>query len=460
MKRLFNSIFLGILTLVISAEEEPPGFAPLRFDEEAAAYEPWANSSTPWYRIRYIPLGPESQSFLSIGGEIRQRYDYFVNPDFGGAPFDHSDAWLHRYTLHFDYSWSPRVRAFLQFYGSFADDREGGPSPVDENGAEVQNAFVDFYLGKESPRNIMLRAGRQELNYGSGRLIDAREGPNVRRTFNAGLVRFENDCWRVDAFYAVPLSPETGNFNDDADPDEESWGLYTTKQAPSLGGSFDYYYIGYKNRDANYLGTIGEELRHSVGVRYAGESAGWDWNLESLYQFGEFADLDIQAWTVASRFGHTFDGIPWNPRLGLSTNIASGDSNPGDGQLGTFNAIFPRGNYFSEAAILGPRNFFNVHPSIAMHPTDQLSLTLDSNFFWRLEETDGVYGPPGQLIRGPGGSDEHFVTQTVSFNATYQFSRELSMGFIYTHLFTGDFLEATGPSEDIDFFEFTITCKF
>ncbi|MEM6916737.1 MAG: alginate export family protein, partial [Verrucomicrobiota bacterium] len=113
-----------------------------------------------------------------------------------------------------------------------------------------------------------------------------------------------------------------------------------------------------------------------------------------------------------------------------------------------------------EAAILGPRNFFNFHPSVAFEVTDNVSLVLDTNFFWRLETGDGVYGPPGNLIRGPGGSDERFVGQTVSANLAVQVTREVSVGLVYTHFFTGDFLEETGPSADVDFVELTVTLRF
>lgn len=62
------------------------------------------------------------------------------------------------------------------------------------------------------------------------------------------------------------------------------------------------------------------------------------------------------SWTLASQTGFTFASLPWQPRIALSTNIASGDTDPDDADLGTFNPLYPRGNYFSEDAVLGPRN--------------------------------------------------------------------------------------------------------
>src|SRR3546814_10790221 len=55
----------------------------------------------------------------------------------------------------------------------------------------------------------------------------------------------------------------------------------------------------------------------------------------------------------------------------------------------SFNPLFPRGNYFSEAAVLGPRNFFNVHPFMTVNPARDWSVTADLNLFWRLETEEG-----------------------------------------------------------------------
>ncbi|MGH8727269.1 MAG: alginate export family protein [Burkholderiales bacterium] len=71
---------------------------------------------------------------------------------------------------------------------------------------------------------------------------------------------------------------------------------------------------------------------------------------ELVGQFGDFGDADIRAWTVASAFGFTFGDLPLKPRLGLHADIASGDDDPNDGTLRTFNAMLPKLNYLTEPA--------------------------------------------------------------------------------------------------------------
>jgi hypothetical protein len=155
--------------------------------------------------------------------------------------------------------------------------------------------------------------------------------------------------------------------------------------------------------------------------------------LEAVLQWGSFGSGDILAWTVASDTGYTWRQAPWTPRLGLSTNVASGDRNPDNRNLQTFNPLFPRGNYFSELSLLGPRNFYNVHPFVTVRPRDDLALIADFDFFWRLETEDGIYSPSGQLLRAASGSDARHVGNELSLNAAWQINPHLSVTAIYSH---------------------------
>ena len=47
---------------------------------------------------------------------------------------------------------------------------------------------------------IKFRAGRQEMEYGSGRIIDVREGPNVRLSFDGFKVKTGIGSWQIDCF--------------------------------------------------------------------------------------------------------------------------------------------------------------------------------------------------------------------------------------------------------------------
>ena len=53
--------------------------------------------------------------------------------------------------------------------------------------------------------HLTLRAGRQEMSYGSERLISVREGLNNRRAFDAIRLLYRENSVSVDAFISRPV---------------------------------------------------------------------------------------------------------------------------------------------------------------------------------------------------------------------------------------------------------------
>jgi len=79
--------------------------------------------------------------------------------------------------------------------------------------------------------------------------------------------------------------------------------------------------------------------------------------------------------------------------------------------LGTFNALFPKGNYFGVLATTGPGpiNFVDIHPHAEATLPKNVSLSFDWIFLWRKSVEDGVYAVPGFLIRAADGSRPRYV---------------------------------------------------
>jgi hypothetical protein len=442
-----------------SSQEERPAYENLRYEED------WSVLRDPQLRtdfldpVKYVPLTEDGEVLLSVGGEVRERYEYTGDPAWGDDPQDPNGVFLQRYILHGDLHLGPRFRFFSQLYSALEGGRAGPPNPIDENELDLQQAFVDGAIPWGLPTT--LRLGRQELRYGSARLVDVREGPNVRRKFDGGRVLLlPSEAWRVDVFAVRPSEIEPGIFDDGTDDSQALWGAYAVGTRVLLPTALDLYYLGYRNNNADFDQGAAREKRHTVGARVWGQRSGWDWNWELIYQWGDFGTGDIDAWSLATDTGYTWQEASWTPRLALSANIASGDRDPTDADLQTFNPLFPRGNYFSELALLGPRNFYNLHTFLSFLPTPRLEVTTDVDFFWRLETTDGIYRPSGALLRSGAGTDARYVGTEVSLNATFQVNPHISATAIYAHFFPGRYVEETGPSEDIDFFELTLRFLF
>ena len=130
---------------------------------------------------------------------------------------------------------------------------------------------------------------------------------------------------------------------------------------------------------------------------------GWDWNGEGVIQFGTFGSESILAWTASLDSGYTFDA-PWKPRLGVKLDVASGNSHPGDGRLGTFDALYFKSGYFNDASLLRPENIMDIHPTLTVNPTSKITIDGGVDVFRRYSRNDGVYsvGGPVEIPAIPG----------------------------------------------------------
>ena len=115
---------------------------------------------------------------------------------------------------------------------------------------------------------LTARLGRQEFEYGSGRLIDVRDGENLRLSFDASRLLLHKGDWEVDGWWGKPVLNGPGVFDDIPDPARSFWGLYAVGPLPLLPkGHVDLYYLGFENKDAVYVQGAGYELRSTLGTR-------------------------------------------------------------------------------------------------------------------------------------------------------------------------------------------------
>jgi hypothetical protein len=412
--------------------------------------------------LKYIPLGEREGWYVSIGGEARPFYERYRNEDWGGEPQDLSGYLLQRFLLHADFHFGERVRFFGQLQSGIAMGRRGGARPSDEDKLDVLQAFVDVKWNLKQERSLTLRAGRQELNYGSERLISIREGTNVRRAFDGAKLMLHAARWRVDGFVVKPVENDPGFFDDAPVSAQTFWGVYGVRPLPRLlpVGNLDLYYLGLDRRNARYDQGSARETRHTIGTRLSGERRDWDYNAELIYQFGSFGRGAIRAGGIGVDAGYRLRGVRFSPRLGFKANVTSGDRDPNDSRLGTFHPLFPRGSYFGRLASVGPLNHRDVNPTLDLTLPRGVSLTANWVFYWRQSLLDGVYSVPGNLLRTGQLSSARFIGHQPGVEINWQADRHTTFGLSYGRFLTGRFLRETPPGEDTTFFAAWMTYRF
>jgi hypothetical protein len=395
-------------------------------------------------------------SSIAAGGEVRQEYEWFDNEEWGAEVPDSSGYWLQRYMLYADAPLSRRVRLYGQLKSGIEVGRAGGPRGSDVDRLDLNQAFVDVSFGP-----VTVRAGRQELVFGTQRLISGRDGPNVRQAFDGGTVVLQRGRWRTDGFASRYVSTETGVFDDSPDTGRSLWGVYAVRSlAQDEGKGVDLYYLGYRREAATFDQEQGREIRHSWGARLWQTSGAVDYNFEAIVQTGHLDDTTIRAWGIASDTGRRIETAPGRPRLALRANITSGDQDRDDDRLGTFNPLFPRGGYFGLIASAGPSNEMDLHPLVMVNPRDGLTITTGWLFFWRHRIDDGIYATSGSLLRSAAGTRSRFVGHSPGVEVLWQVTQQLSV-LGNASLFTaGPFIRESGPAETISFLAVWMRFRF
>jgi hypothetical protein len=446
------------LTSTTEGSAVPPSYKVLRFDESYLYLSDASKRTDLFDPIKYIPLRTGDPSwYLTIGGEVRERFESIHNPDFGiEAPND--SYWLQRLTLLGDLHLGERVRFFVEgISGLIEGERPPAPPPQDDP-IELQFAFVDLVPYLNGDEQLTLRGGRFGMSLGSGRLVATRAAPNIPFKFDGFEAFYRRPSWEFTAFVTRPAKERPHQF-DSTDDSIAFWGLYATHwfDAPHKLGA-DLYYFGIEREPGRYASGTAHEHRHSFGLRLFGEKDQWDWNGEAVVQAGRFGHDSILAWTASLDAGYTWDTM-WKPRAGLKVDVASGDQDPNDGQQGTFDALFFKSGYFNDASLLRPANLIDVHPNIVASLTRSLSVNSGVDVFWRYSQEDAIYSPPGFVSLPALKNRSAYVGTALDVNVQWQVQRHVTVLASYVHFFTESYVRAAGGG-DVNYFSTTVSFLF
>ena len=456
---------IGILALTTAAaawgQTAPPAYTVVRWNEDYSYLKDSGKRSDPFDAIKYIPLGPDD-FYLSVGGQVRERYEYFNNNNFDAGPQDEDGYFLHRILLHTDFHLGPNVRVFAQGKSALIDDRTGGPRPTDADEVDVQQLFADFKvpLPTGEKDSSTFRVGRQDLIYGAQRFISPLDWTNNRRTFEGFKLSNVIGPNTLDLFYVRPVLIEKEELNR-GDDDTGFWGVYDTISLPDLiakasASRLEGYFLGL-NKQKNTTTPVDSDT-YTIGGRFFTNSRPWDLDVEGDYQFGQSGSGSIDAYSLAIEGGYTCIHTECTPRAYIGFDIASGDHDPNNPDKQTFNQLFPLGHaYFGYIDAVGRQNIIDLHPGLEAtllkdkSLAKKVTLRADYHFFWRQSDDDALYNASGAVQRADNGSDASEVGQELDLLLNWQIERHTLIYVGYSHFFAGQFISDTGPSRDIDF---------
>lgn len=401
--------------------------------------------------------------------EEKLRYEFRENNfDFNSANDALTDdGWLLEHTrLGLMLKPTPWFKFYVQGQDAreFDSDRPNVPGALGSEGDDTFD-FRQLYFEFGQQKGFSLKLGRQLLSYGDERLIGPLEWNNLSRSWDAAKIRYESEKWWLDAFAGslVVIGDDELNRSDLFDNDglgrnQVLSGLYFSTTA--LDFQTTDFYAFYLHEEF----AAGDSDFVTLGTRWKstpGKFGPWDYNTELVVQTGDVKGKDLASFAGHAEVGYTFDA-PWKPRLALDYAYGSGDGNATDGEVNTFQNLYPTNHlYYGYMDVFSWQNMHDLSASFKVSPCKTVTARLDYHMFWLADTNDAWYRANGvTAVRPISPAADGFAGSELDLTVTYAPKKWLSFMVGYSHFFAGDYLSDTGASSDADFAYAQMTIKF
>ena len=408
--------------------------------------------------LKWISFG--KHIYLTLGGEYRARLEHFTNRNY---TTEDDTFYSQRLSIHASLKLGAKIRFFGEAYHGYVSN---GNQLLESDKLDLHQAFLEWNIVQKNNTLVSFRAGRQEIGYGTSRLIGIREGPNMRRSFDMARLILQRGKAFLNLLYGRETNINFYAFDNASNIFEAQgnspiiWGGYWQRPLPSGIRSIDIYYFGFKSNLAQFNDVLGKELRHSLGARSYGKIRRFSYNTEFIYQFGTLNNARIAAFNLETDWKFLLTNKGWKPTLGIKLDWSSGDKNVGDNKIQTFNPMFVNPATYSLAAVNTPANITSFHPSITLTPTNALIVLLDYALFYRTKIADGVYMPPRFLVRPANGNTEKHIGDVLGMQIRYLFHRNITFDIRSSYFIPGRFLKTSGATESTFYVAPTLSLKF
>lgn len=414
---------------------------------------------------------PMKMGKLTVDVQEKMRYEVRDNNfDFNGAVNGPQDAaWLlQRFRLGLGYDLNPWIKLYVQGQ----DVREIGGSrarQIGVNGAEgddvfdVLKAYVQIGNLKKGFSSVL---GRQFLSYGDQRLLGPLEWANQARTFDAFKFRYTASKWSFDLFTASPVNFANNKWNKSDFIDQGDHrnafmsGAYLSTLFVPFNTTTDFYV--FHNRDdgtANFGAPTGSTSFVTLGTLWKGDPKklhGFDYDTEMDFQTGKVGGRSLTAYAGHWGAGYNWLKHAWKPRFGLQYNYASGDGDPNDGKIGTFQNLYPTNHLFY--GYMDTTAWMNVHnPQVnfSFMPTPKMKVMLDYHLYWNANNADSWYRANGATKVRPlstaANNASSFRGQEFDITMSYKLNPHVGILTGYSYFIAGDYLKQTGAASNAQF---------
>jgi hypothetical protein len=307
---------------------------------------------------------------------------------------------------------------------------------------------------------ISLIAGRQELKFGSERIIGISDWTNNSRTFDGFDARI-GDRNRVDLFSAsvVTVHPSSLDKHGAGLTFHGAYGSLTT-WVPHVHVS--PYVLFHDVRGVTGLqGLKGNEVETTFGSELEGElPAKFSYQANGSLQRGSYANDSIHAGQAFGKLYYSSSSLPWQPRLGVEYDYATGNSHRDPFRFSTYDQQYPSNhNAFGNVDLFGYENIRQERVNLDLGPTKNFAVLVQGGFLNLAQRNDSLYSSSGSAtIKAPtGGFASDVIGQEFDVSSKYVYHESMVANVGVGHLFPGAALleNRHGAAETIGYFGLT-----
>ncbi len=387
---------------------------------------------------------------LDTGGQSWIKYHHEHNSRLTNVE---NDFTLLNFRLYADLWYRDNLRIYGEYVWADSNGEALPPVPPDVDRGDIQNLFIDLKLFELADKPVYVRTGRQELLYGSQRMITPLPWANKRNTFQGVKLFRQGEKWDYDLFWTQFVPPDANEF-DRVDDNQNLVGSWLTYR-PKKGNAVDLYYLLYDNSNNVTQQNIVRypANTNTFGSRWSGDKDGQLWDFEGALQFGDVGNNDLFAGMATAGLGRHWKDACWKPTAWLYYDFASGDADPNVGTDNTFNQLFPFGHYYlGWMDLVGRQNIHDVNAHLYVYPTAWCTVWLQYHHFWLAQSQDALYNAGGAAYRrDPTGQAGNNVGDEIDLVMNFHTGQYSDVLLSYNQFFGGRFVEqTTGANQTSD----------
>jgi hypothetical protein len=322
-----------------------------------------------------------------------------------------------------------------------------------------RQAYLEFHT-----KQVKIFAGRQELKYGSERLVGISDWTNNSRTWDGFLGRI-GDKNRIDVFSTSVVTVHPSSL------DKHGAGL-TFHGAVGTIGTFvphiviqPYVFIKAFPRVQGANKVFGTQTTVTPGFEAAGDVHG-GFNFDALWaiQRGSYSNESIKASGGFIKAGYRVGHLAWQPRLRGEYDYASGNPHTDPLRMGTFDQQYPSNhNAFGLTDLFGFQNIKQDRINLDLTPTGHLSLLFQQEWLQVASTRDSVYnGSAGVVAAAPAAgflSDD--IGREFDASAKYVFLHDyMVINAGVGHFSPGTLMQGNAHGAPLTISYFSLTYRF